>query len=365
MPLIQIDRRSIANFDLLLLLLALGLNGIGILNLGSAAAGEGLWKAQLYRFFISLLPFVIVVAINYSNFEKLAPVIYLLSLLLLVGVLFFGRKVGGGQSWYDFGFLRLQPSEFVKIAVILMIARVYHRYRGSVPWGLRELMVPLLIIALPVISILQEPDMGTALLVVLFSGTMLLFIGIKRKIIVVAVLLGLVSFYPAWHWVMRPHQKDRIRNFVYPERDAMGAGYHSLQSKIAIGSGGLFGKGYQHGTMHMLRFLPEQQTDFVFSVWAEEWGFVWVSLVLILYFLLIFRGLQAAGEAKDRFGLMLAVGGVSLLFWHTLINVAMVVGLFPVIGVPLPFMSYGGSNLLTFMVAVGLIINVRMRKYYF
>jgi rod shape determining protein RodA len=365
MPIVQIDRRSIANFDLLLLLLVFGLNGIGILNLGSAAGGEGLWKAQLYRFLISLLPFAVVIAINYSNFEKLAPLIYILSLLLLVGVLFFGRKIGGARSWYDLGFLRLQPSEFVKIAVILMIARVYHRYRGSVPWGLRELLIPLLIIALPVLSIMREPDMGTALIVVLFSGTMLLFIGVKRRIIVTAVIVGLVSFYPAWHWGLKTHQKDRIRNFVYPERDAMGAGYHSLQSKIAIGSGGLFGKGYKHGTMHMLRFLPEQQTDFVFSVWAEEWGFVWVSLVLILYFLLIFRGLQTAGEAKDRFGLILAVGGVSLIFWHTMINVAMVAGLFPVIGVPLPFMSYGGSNLLTFMIAVGLIINVRMRKYYF
>ncbi len=365
MPLIQIDRRSIANFDLMLVLLVLVLNAIGILNLGSASSGEGLWKAQLYRFLISLVPFVIVIVINYGNFEKAAPVIYILSLVLLVGVLFFGRKIGGARSWYDFGFIRLQPSELVKIAVILMVARVYHRYRGGMPWGLRELAVPLLLIALPVASILREPDMGTALIILLFSATMLLFIGIKRNIIITALVIGLVSIYPTWQWGLEEHQKERIRNFVYPERDVMGAGYHSLQSKIAIGSGGLFGKGYKHGTMHMLRFLPEQQTDFVFSVWAEEWGFVWVAAVLILYFLLIFQGLRTAREAKDRFGLMLAVGAVSLLFWHIFINVAMVAGLFPVIGAPLPFMSYGGSNLLTFMIAVALIINVRMRKYYF
>ncbi|MFO8057114.1 MAG: rod shape-determining protein RodA [bacterium] len=365
MPLVQIDRRSIANFDLLLFLLVIGLNGIGILNLGSAAGGEGLWKAQLYRFLLSLLPFAVVIGVSYSNFEKLTPLIYILSLALLVGVLFFGRQIGGARSWYDFGFIRLQPSEFVKIAIILVVARIYHRYRGSSPWGLRDLILPLVLILAPVASILKEPDMGTALIILLFSGTMLLFIGIKGRIIVTAVIIALVSFYPAWKWGLKEHQKERILTFVYPERDAMGAGYHSLQSKIAIGSGGLFGKGYKHGTIHMLRFLPEQQTDFVFSVWAEEWGFVWVAGVLILYFLLIFRGLQAAREAKDRFGLMIAVGGVALIFWHTFINVAMVVGLFPVIGVPLPFMSYGGSNLITFMIAVGLIINVRMRKYYF
>ena len=162
-----------------------------------------------------------------------------------------------------------------------------------------------------------------------------------------------------------PYQKDRILTFLDPESDPLGAGWNITQAKIALGSGGMSGKGFLQGTQAHLNFLPEQQTDFVFSVWAEEWGFVWVLVVLLLYLFALHRCYVVIGEAKDRFGVMLAVGCAALLFWHIFINIAMVVGLFPVIGVPLPFMSYGGSSLLTFMIAVALVINVRMRKYYF
>jgi rod shape determining protein RodA len=255
----------------------------------------------------------------------------------------------------------------MKIALIIIIARVYHRDTQMRPWGVRELVWPLALGAIPVLSILMEPDMGTALIVVLLFGSMMLFVGIRRSIIAAAVvaLVVMAVSYPVWKEALKSHQQERIEIFFNPEKDPTGAGYNALQAKIAVGSGGLTGKGFQKGRTHMLRFLPEQQTDFVFGVWAEEWGFLWVFVTLALYFGVVYLGIRATQEAKDRFGVMLALGCCALLFWHIFINIAMVVGLFPVIGVPLPFMSYGGSNLMTFMIAAALIINVRMRKFFF
>lgn len=366
MSVFQIDRRSIATFDVLFLLLVIVINVLGIINLSSASAGTDLWKVQTWWLLISLGVASVVLVIDYKRFELLASPIYFLSLALLIGVHFFGRTVSGATSWYDFGILpRLQPSELMKIGIILIIARVYHRDTQLQPWGVRELIWPLALIAAPVISIIIEPDMGTALILLLLSATMLFFAGIKRMPLVVAVIIALLSIYPLWNWGLKPHQRDRVLTFIHPERDPLGAGYNALQSKIAVGSGGFLGKGYKQGPMNMLRFLPEQQTDFVFSVWAEEWGFWWVLAALALYLALIFRGIQSAQEAKDRFGVMIAVGCSALLFWHIFINIAMVSGLFPVIGIPLPFMSYGGSSLMTFMIAAALILNVRMRKYFF
>jgi rod shape determining protein RodA len=367
MSFFQIDRRSISNFDFGLVFLVIVVNVIGIINLSSAAAGSSLWKTQLTWFGIGMGAMFFTLLIDYTRFERLAPFIYVATLILLVGVLFFGKKVGGARSWYDLGFGSLQPSEFMKISLILTISRIYHRDTHLKPWGIRDLVLPGILLGLPVLAILREPDMGTAMVVLFVCGTMFLFAGIRRAILVVviiAMITGMVTFN-IWKRVLEPHQISRIETFIHPEKDPLGAGYNALQSKIAIGSGGFTGKGFKNGNVHMLRFLPEQQTDFVFSVWAEEWGFLSVSFVLFLLFLIVFKGLRAGHVAKDRFGLMITVGCSALLFWHIFINISMVVGIFPVIGVPLPFMSYGGSNLLTFMIAIGLILNVRMRKYFF
>jgi rod shape determining protein RodA len=365
MAIFQIDRRSISNFDLGLLLLVLAINVLGIINLTSAALGTGLWKTQTYWLLLSLGVAAVVLFVDYQQYEKYTNLAYGLSILALVGVHFFAAKVNGARSWYNFGFAHFQPSEVVKITVILMLARYYHRDTQQQPWGLRELAVPALIVGLPLLSILKEPDMGTALTILLFSGTMVLFAGVKRKIIVISAAAVLLSVYPMWQWGLQPHQKERIMIFLQPNLDVKDKGWHAFQAKIAVGSGGLLGRGFKQGKMHMLRFLPDQQTDFVFGVWAEEWGFLWVSGMIGLYSWVIIKGIRAAQDAKDRFGVMLAVGCTALLFWHTFINISMVVGLFPIIGVPLPFMTYGGSNLLTFMVAVAIILNVRMRKYFF
>ena len=365
MGVFQIDRRSVANFDLVLVLMVAMLGAAGVVNLTSAAAGASLWKVQTYWLAIGLVVCFFALVIDFKKYEKAAPLLYLFSLALLVGVHFLGRRVSGALSWYHLGPANFQPSELMKIALILSLARIYQHDSHEKPWGLRELLLPGAVIAVPVLSILAEPDAGTALIILLVCGSMIFFAGIRRWMLVIVVVAGLISFYPVWNYGLKPHQRSRILTFIHPEADPLGAGYNALQSKIAVGSGGVSGKGYKDGSQNLLRFLPEQQTDFVFSVWAEEWGFVWVAGALVLYLGVVWRGLRAAREAKDRFGMMLAFGCSMLIFWHVFVNIAMVVGLFPVIGVPLPFMSYGGSNLMTFMICVGLILNVGMRRYFF
>jgi rod shape determining protein RodA len=367
MSFFQIDRRSIANFDWWLLGMLVLLNLLGIVNIYSAAVGTGLWKAQAYWFLIGLGVAAFILVIDYKTLEGAAPAFYVFSFILLVGVHVFGRRISGARSWYDLGFAHFQPSELMKIALILMIARVYHSYTTMKPLGLRELLWPCFIAGLPIATIILEPDMGTALTVMLLFGSMMLFAGIRRNLVIIAAacLVVMIASYPLWKQALKPHQQARIETFLHPEKDPRGAGYHVLQAKIAVGSGGLLGQGFMKGNQSMLRFLPEQQTDFAFAVWAEEMGFIRVCGVLLLYSLIVVRGISIAQDAKDKFGVMLAVGCTALLFWHIFINIAMVVGLFPVIGVPLPFMSYGGSNLMTFMIAVALIMNVRMRKYFF
>jgi len=367
MSIFQIDRRTLSNLDLGLLGLAAAVSVLGIINLSSAASVSALWKTQMVWLTVGLAVVALVMVIDYRRYYQLAPLLYLACLGLLAGLHYWGRTVSGSTSWYDLGFARFQPSELTKIALILMFARVYERRMDREAWGFRDLLWPGLLVALPIGCVLAEPDMGTALVMMLLCGAMLLFAGIKRRVLVggLAAALILASTFPLWKSALKPHHRNRIEVFLHPEKDPLGAGYNALQSKIAIGSGGLFGKGYKQGNVHMLRFLPEQHTDFVFSVWAEEWGLFWVAGVLVIYGAIIIKGLIAAQHAKDRFGVMLAVGGSALLFWHVVINVSMAAGLFPVIGVPLPFMSYGGSSLASFCIAVGLILNVRMRKYFF
>ena len=362
----RIDRRLLENFDWRFLVLVLALAGIGILNLGSAALESGLWKTQAFFLLLGLGAMTAALVLDYRDFEGWSPFLYLGCLGLLVLVHFFGEEVRNSRSWFHYGFARLQPSELSKIGLILLLARFYHRDKTGRPSTLRELALPLALVGLPAASVALEPDMGTALIILLLGGTMLLFMGIERRTLLLLAALGVLSVYPAWHYVLKPHQKARILTFVHPESDPLGVGYNLIQSKIAIGSGGAFGKGYLRGSQNQLRFLPEQHTDFALSVWAEEWGFfLGVLPVMLLYALLIGWALAIARSAKDRLGVMLAFGVAALFFWHVLINIAMIVGLFPVIGVPLPFLSYGGSHLLTDMIGVGLLLNVRMRRYFF
>jgi len=363
---ISIDRKLLKNIDLVFLLPALLLFIMGMVNLGSAGGASGAWKYHITWFAISLVAMVVAMSIDYHRFQFLAVVFYLFCLALLVLVLFVGPVIHNSRAWLVFHGMHLQPSEPTKLAVVLMLARIYQKRENPKAMGIYGLAYPLAVILVPAVLVALEPDMGTTLIFLIFGAGVLLFMGVRRRLVIISIVLVLASVPIGWKYVLKPHQKARVVNFLEPERDPMGTGYNILQSKVAIGSGGFFGKGWKRGTQNMLRFLPEQHTDFSFSVWAEEWGFLLgVFPSLLLFMVIFYRGIYIAGQAKDKLGVMLAFGSVMVVFAHFLVNLAMISGWFPVIGVPLPFFSYGGSHLLMLFLLLGIVTNVGMRRYIF
>jgi rod shape determining protein RodA len=363
---IAIERRLVRNLDLIFLGLSLALFLIGIINLYSAAGASGVWKDQLLWFGIGIIAMVGMIAIDYDRFQGLAIPFYILCVGLLVLVLFIGPEIHHSRSWLVFGRFRVQPSELAKLSVVLMLARIFMKREKAGAIGVREIIYPLVVILIPAGLTALEPDMGTTLIFLIFGGSLLLFMGVRWKLLVILALLAILSAPVGWRYVLKPHQKNRILIFMYPSKDPLGAGYNLQQSKTAIGSGGILGKGWKKGSQNRLRFLPEQHTDFAFSVLAEEWGFLLgVVPALLLYLFLFVRGITIASEAKDRFGMMLALGVMMVVFSHFIVNLLMISGWFPVIGVPLPFFSYGGSHLVVLFMMLGLILNVGMRRYVF
>ena len=245
-----------------------------------------------------------------------------------------------------------------------MLAQYFSENASEEGFSLLELWKPLLWTLVPFVLILQQPDLGTSLILLLIAGSVTMFVKIERRSLLCLTGAGMIASGAAWFF-LRGYQKQRILAFLDPERDPLGAGYHIIQSKIAVGSGSVLGKGFLKGTQNALSFIPEQHTDFIFSVLAEEWGFLGSAAVILLYLLLIVWGLSVAMRSKDPFGTVLAVGLTSIIFWQTLVNVAMVLALLPVVGVPLPLISYGGSSMLTTMVAIGILLNISMRRFLF
>jgi len=279
-------------------------------------------------------------------------------------VALFGKVTMGARRWISLGFFNLQPSEVMKIVIIIVLA-CYFSHR-SYPQGctLRDLIVPFLLMGVPFTLILRQPDLGTAMLVLFIGGTLILFVRIRLRSLF--LLGGAAAVIPWFGWFfLKDYQKSRIYTFLDPESDPLGAGYHIIQSKIAVGGGGFWGRGFLKGPQSQLSFLPERHTDFAFSVFAEEWGFVGCGGLLFLYFLIIVWGIYIAYRATDKFGRYLSVGVAAMLFWHAVVNLGMVIGLLPVVGVPLPLFSYGGTNMVTTMTGVGLLLNVSMRRYMF
>ncbi len=366
-----IDRRLIQNFEWPIFLMGLALALIGIVNLISASPerGGGLipdtaWR-QLVWMGMGLGLLLATLVLDYRTLERIALPFYGVVIVLLVAVLFFGRIVNGSQRWIELGPMNLQPSELAKLALILLFARLLARRSSSAPIGLLDLAGPAVLVAIPAALIVKQPDLGTALVVSVVSASFLAVTRVRVSSLVLIASAGLAAVTVAWFFFLHDYQKERVFTFLNPERDPLGAAYHSIQAQIAVGSGGLFGKGFMLGSQSQLDFLPEEQTDFVFSVLGEEWGFVGSAIVLLLYLGILIRGLMIAHSSKDLFGAYLAVGIVSLFFWAGMINVGMVIGVLPVVGVPLPMLSYGGSALLTCMVALGLLMNVSMRRYIF
>jgi rod shape determining protein RodA len=366
---LRIDRRSIQNFDWVLLGLAATLVILGLVNLLSAthsgveADTNDIFRRQLLALGVASVAMIGVCAIDYRRFARLAMPLYMASMALVLLPILLSPATRGAQAWLFEG--RVQPSEFAKLALILGLARYFQRNPPTEITRVTQLGMPLLIIALPVGIIALQNDIGVALLTLLIGTTFLPFVRIPWQAWTGLGAAGLAGLAAFWSYGLRDYQRTRIFDFLDPARDPLASGYQAMQSRIAVGSGGLLGTGWMEGSQTQLRFLPTQHTDFVFSVLAEEWGFVGSVLVLAVYLVLLLWGLWVARNAKDAFGAMLAVGVVGTLFWPATINVAMVLGLAPVIGVPLPLFSYGGSALLSAGIAIGLLLNVSMRRYVF
>jgi rod shape determining protein RodA len=363
-----IDRRSIQNFDWTLLALIAVLAAAGLVNLYSATwVPDGLsdeMRRQLLSLGIGSAVAVVCTAVDYRHFERFAWPAFGIVVFVIAVTILVAENTRGSQSWLFRGG-SVQPSELAKVALVLALARYFQRYPPGQTTRLRELFRPGAIIALPVALILGQDDMGVALLTLLIGGTYLFLVRIPWRAWLAVGLAGAAALAAVWTFALAPYQKERIITVIDPERDPLASGFQAAQSRIAIGSGGLFGTGYREGTQTQLRFLPAQHTDFAFSVLAEEWGFFGSCAALALYATLLIWGLVVARSSKDEFGALLAIGIVGCLFWPAVLNVSMVLGLAPVIGVPLPLFSYGGSALVVTLALLGLLMNVSMRRYVF
>lgn len=362
------DRRLLQYFDWGLLGLAILIGCLGLLVLYSAVTAETpepqkvIFFKQLVWFASALVALVISFTFNYKMLDRYGHLIYLGCILLLIWVLLFGKYVGGSRRWVFLGPVSIQPSELVKIAVIIMLARYFSKDANTRGFTLRELIRPFILALIPFLLIVKQPDLGTAGLIFLIAGSITIFVKIERRSFIYLVV-SCAAVVPLVWFFLKEYQKRRILVFLDPDRDPLGAGYHIIQSKIAIGSGMLSGKGFLKGTQNALSFLPEEHTDFIFSVLAEEWGFIGSVIVILLFLMLILWGLNVAQGCREPFGTILAVGITSMFFWQVIINISMTMGLMPVVGVPLPFISYGGSSVLTTAIGIGLLMNVSMRRF--
>ena len=365
---IRIDRRLFEHFDMILMLLIFLVCAMAFFNLYSASfpikgSGAAPYVRQGYFFLIGFAAFVFVISFDYRELHSWNYALYGAVIVLLLIAMFAGDRAGGAQRWINLGFFKLQPSEPAKLMLVIALASYYSRKEMADGYGIKDLVVPVLLTALPFVLIMLQPDLGTALMLGIIFVSMTVFVRLRISAYTIMASLGCGLGFFAWENLLKPYQKQRITTFLNPEKDPMGHGYQVLQSKIAVGSGGKFGKGYLEGTQGHLHFLPERHTDFAFAVWSEEWGFFGSVFFLASYFLLLLWGLYVAMFARDRFGVLLAFGVITLIFWQAVINLFMIMGLLPVVGIPLPLVSYGGSSLLTTMLGLGILMNVRMRRF--
>ncbi len=356
-----------AHLDVPLLSGLLLLCGYGLFVLYSAGGQDlDMVQRQGTRLGIAFIMMLGVAQLSPSRLQFWSPWLYGVGLLLLIAVLFAGETGKGAQRWLDLGFLRFQPSEVVKLATPLMLA--WFLSKRPLPLNWWQLGASVVLIAVPAAMIIKQPDLGTALLVAASGLFVVFFAGLGWRLIGVVTAvgtagLGVVLTRPdILDYVLLPYQKQRVLTLLSPETDPLGAGYHIIQSKIAIGSGGIYGKGWLNGTQSHLEFLPERHTDFIFAVLAEELGLIGVLTLLLLYLFIILRGLYIAVQAQDTFSRLLAGGLTLVIFVYVLVNIGMVTGLLPVVGVPLPLISYGGTSLVTILAGFGILMSIHTRK---
>lgn len=381
---LRIERRMVSQVPWLLLVATVALAALGLYNLASASRppAQPMWQSQLLYVAVGLGLVLGFAFLDYRLIQKAVIPLYALNIAALVALRFFGHKAKGAESWFVLGPFRLQPAEFMKISMVLMLARYFHDdHRPQQPGlGFLRLLPPALYAGVPTVLVLLQPDLGTALMMGFTAVTIVLFAGPKPRVLVAFALVGILGLGVLWNDYVRTqpeprftflrhklkkHQDARISGWLDPTSDLKGSNYHAMQSKIAVGSGGMDGKGWMAGTQTGLRYLPEQHTDFIFSVWAEEQGFLRCLGLLLLYGALVAAAMRVATVAKERFGVFVGVGISAMIFWQVFENIGMVTGLLPITGITLPLLSYGGSSMVSVMLGVGLLVNISMRRNVF
>src|SRR6266481_1863344 len=356
-----VEKIGSISWGLVLLILIAACFGVAVLYSAADGNMQPWAAAQTIRFAIALIPMIGAALLGIRLWFRAAYWAYATALALVAAVDLRGFVGMGARRWIDLGVIQLQPSELMNVALVLGLARYFHTLSNEDVRRVRFLILPALMVLLPAALVLKQPDLGTAIML-LMSGAVLFFIaGVRLRIFFLMTVAAAAAVPAGWHF-LRDYQKNRIYTFLDPESDPLGAGYHILQSKIALGSGGLFGKGFLHGSQSHLNFLPERQTDFIFTMLAEEFGMVGGLVLLGLYALLIAYGLAIGLRSRNQFGRLVAVGLAGNLFLYVFINMAMVMGLIPVVGVPLPLISYGGTAMLTVLVGFGLIMSVYINR---
>ena len=356
-----VDKLGRISWGLIFLTSVIACIGFGMLY--SAADGNlDPWASrQILRFAVGLVVVLVIAVIDIRIWIRWAYVIYAVTLAILLAVEAFGIIGMGAQRWLYFGWFQLQPSELMKIALVLALARYFHRITLDDAKRPALLVAPVLMLLAPVVLVLRQPDLGTAAMLLVGAGAVFFVSGVALRYFLVGGAIAAAGVPIAWQF-LRDYQRERILTFLNPEADPLGAGYHILQSKIALGSGGLFGRGFMHGTQSHLSFLPEHQTDFIFTMLAEELGLVGAAGLIGLYVLLFAYGFAIALRARNHFGRLLGIGLTTTLFLYVFINIAMVVGLIPVVGVPLPLISYGGTAMITVLVSLGLLMGIFVHR---
>ncbi len=362
---------SVRKFEWFLSVNAIMLAVAGIVLIYSATipmsgAGRSFVIKQTAWLSLGIVLLILFSFVDYRVLQRWGLWIYIFVLIALISVSIFGRVTAGSRRWIDFGLMRFQPSEFAKLAVVIVLAKsLSDRKRGPInDWA--EIFRNLALVVVPAIFVVTQPDLGTAIVLFLVAISMAMFVGFTKKIWTAIACLTLVSvpaIYLGAKYLLLDYQKKRLMTFLNPDQDPLGAGYQIIQSQIAVGSGGLFGKGFLKGTQNQLMFLPVKHTDFIFAVLSEEWGFIGCAIILLLLMAFMLRGLAISDRARDDFGTMLSVGCISIIFWHVAINVAMVMGVVAVVGVPLSFVSYGGSSLLSSFLVTAILTSVSSRRF--
>jgi rod shape determining protein RodA len=363
----MVERRLLKNFDIGLVLLMVLIIIYGLVMVYSASrggiAGVGFVQRQAVWAAAGLVAFIIAASIDHKSYPRISPWLYVINIALLVAVVLIGDERKGAQRWLGFGGLGIQPSEFAKVIIIITLAVFLIKHKETIR-ELKTFALSFLHVAIPIFLVFKQPDLGTAMVMTALWFGMVFIAGAKLQhlmIFVVAVgMLGTIG----WHsGVLKDYQKARLASFINPEIDPAGSGYHVLQSRIAIGSGQATGRGWLKGTQGQLGFIPERHTDFIFTVVAEELGFVGAALLILMYVVLIWKGMLIMSETEDAVGRLAAAGVVTMFVFHIVVNIGMTLGVMPVTGVPLPLFSYGGSSLLANMMALGLLVGIGMRRH--